>query len=87
MIGPSTAGNMGLLTFLEGFLLIANALAILNEDRFLSPKGWSFSDVRSIHGANTLKGQIVGLIYAAQCMRIPLIILNGITILVKFVSF
>jgi hypothetical protein len=78
---------MGLWTVLQGFLLIANAFAILNEDRFLSPRGWSFADVGGAHGANTLKGQIIGLIYAAQYMRLPLIILNGITILVKFVSF
>ncbi|KAI3737719.1 hypothetical protein L2E82_27730 [Cichorium intybus] len=29
---------MGLWTLLEGCLLIANALAILNEDRFLAPR-------------------------------------------------
>ena len=77
---------MGLWTVLEGFLLIANAFAILNEDRFLSPNGWSFADV-GMQGANTMKGQIIGLIYAAQYMRFPLILLNAITILVKFVSF
>ncbi|AES71090.1 Yos1-like protein [Medicago truncatula] len=31
----------------EGFLLLPNALAILNEDRFLAPKGWWFSDYRA----------------------------------------
>ncbi|KAK9037084.1 hypothetical protein V6N11_022006 [Hibiscus sabdariffa] len=36
--------KMGLWTILEGFLLLANALAILNEDRFLAPRGWSFSE-------------------------------------------
>ncbi|CAM0955254.1 unnamed protein product [Alopecurus aequalis] len=76
---------MGMWTVLQGFLLIANAFAILNEDRFLSPRGWSFADV-GIHGENTMKGQIIGLIYAAQYMRLPLILLNGITILAKFVS-
>ncbi|KAG6758270.1 hypothetical protein POTOM_038608 [Populus tomentosa] len=35
---------MGLWTLLEGFLLLANAFAILNEDRFLAPRGWSFSE-------------------------------------------
>ncbi|KAK6928899.1 Yos1-like [Dillenia turbinata] len=30
---------MGLWTLLEGFLLLANAFAILNEDRFLAPRG------------------------------------------------
>uniref|UniRef100_A0A452Z8D1 Immediate early response 3-interacting protein 1 n=5 Tax=Triticinae TaxID=1648030 RepID=A0A452Z8D1_AEGTS len=83
----SSLVGMGLWSFLEGVLLIANALAILNEDRFLNPRGWSFADARGMHGANTFKGQMIGLIYAAQYMRFPLILLDGITILVKFVTF
>ncbi|XP_073009720.1 uncharacterized protein [Typha latifolia] len=77
---------MGLWTLLEGFLLIANALAILNEDRFLAPRGWSFSEVSGGGGAKTLKGQIIGLIYATQYLRLPLIVLNIIIIVVKLVS-
>lgn len=77
---------MGLWTLLEGFLLLANALAILNEERFLAPRGWSFSEVSTSGGAKTLKGQIIGLIYAAQYLRVPLIVLNAITILVKLIS-
>ncbi|KAG6405730.1 hypothetical protein SASPL_133325 [Salvia splendens] len=56
---------MGLWTLLEGFLLLANALAILNEDRFLAPRGWSFLEYSGIK-RNSLKGQILGLIYATQ---------------------
>ncbi|KAJ4790271.1 Immediate early response 3-interacting 1 [Rhynchospora pubera] len=78
--------RMGLWTLLEGFLLLANALAILNEERFLAPKGWSFSEVSTSGGAKTLKGQIIGLIYASQYLRVPLIVLNAITILVKLIS-
>lgn len=79
--------GMGLWMLLEGLLLIANALAILNEDRFLAPRGWSFSEV-SGNGRRTkkLKGQIVGLIYATQYLRVPLIILNAVIIVVKLVS-
>ncbi|XP_038981028.1 immediate early response 3-interacting protein 1-like [Phoenix dactylifera] len=77
---------MGLWTLLEGFLLLANALAILNEDRFLAPRGWSFSEVSGTGQAKSLKGQLIGLIYATQYLRVPLIILNVITILVKLVS-
>ncbi|XP_020252430.1 immediate early response 3-interacting protein 1-like isoform X2 [Asparagus officinalis] len=77
---------MGLWTLLEGFLLLANALAILNEDRFLAPRGWSFSDVSGLQRAKSLKGQLIGLIYATQYLRVPLIVLNAITILVKLVS-
>ncbi|XP_054781055.1 protein transport protein yos1 [Prosopis cineraria] len=73
---------MGFWTLLEGFLLFANALAILNEDRFLAPRGWTIAEVTGPR-RNTLKGQIVGLIHACQFLRLPLILLNIITIIVK----
>lgn len=76
---------MGLWTLLEGFLLLANGLAIINEDRFLAPRGWSFSEF-SAGRTKSLKGQIIGLIYATQYMRVPLILLNMICIVVKLVS-
>ncbi|KMT17096.1 hypothetical protein BVRB_2g041500 [Beta vulgaris subsp. vulgaris] len=74
---------MGLWTFLEGLLLLANALAILNEDRFLAPKGWSFTEIGK---TKTLKGQFIGLIYTMQYLRVPLVLLNGIDIIFKLVS-
>jgi hypothetical protein len=52
--------EMGLWTIIEGFLLLANALAILNEDRFLAPKGYGFSDF-SGGSKKSFKGQIIGL--------------------------
>ncbi|CAL5190076.1 unnamed protein product [Lathyrus oleraceus] len=76
---------MGLWTLLEGLLLLANALAILNEDRFLVPKGWGMSDF-SGGRKKSFKGQIIGLIYATQYLRLPLILFNSIFIIVKFVS-
>ncbi|XP_057976859.1 uncharacterized protein LOC131163999 [Malania oleifera] len=76
---------MGLWTLLEGFLLLANAFAILNEDRFLAPRGWSFSDF-SGGRTKSLKGQLIGLIYAVQYLRVPLILLNSISIILKLVS-
>uniref|UniRef100_A0A0E0D000 Immediate early response 3-interacting protein 1 n=1 Tax=Oryza meridionalis TaxID=40149 RepID=A0A0E0D000_9ORYZ len=42
--------------FLEGLLLLANALAILNEDRFLAPRGWSMSEVSGNGQSKSLKG-------------------------------
>ncbi|KAL4366338.1 hypothetical protein GQ457_05G020010 [Hibiscus cannabinus] len=60
--------KMGLWTILEGFLLLANALAILNEDRFLAPRGWSFAEF-SAGRTKSFKGQLIGLIYATQYMR------------------
>ncbi|KAG6402073.1 hypothetical protein SASPL_138944 [Salvia splendens] len=77
--------GMGLWTLLEGFLLLANALAILNEDRFLAPRGWSFQEYSGIK-RNSFKGQILGLIYATQYMRVPFILLNLLCIIVKVVS-
>lgn len=77
---------MGLWTLLEGFLLLANSLAILNEERFLAPRGWSFNDVSGNSRAKSLKGQLIGLIYATQYLRFPLIMLNVLIILVKLVS-
>ncbi|XP_058099515.1 uncharacterized protein LOC131243916 isoform X1 [Magnolia sinica] len=77
--------GMGLWTLLEGFLLLANALAILNEDRFLAPRGWSFSEVPGVR-TKSLKGQVIGLIYATQYLRLPLMALNAITIIVMLVS-
>ncbi|KAL9271132.1 Immediate early response 3-interacting protein 1-like protein [Drosera capensis] len=77
--------HMGLWILLEGLLLLANALAILNEDRFLAPKGWGFSEF-SASRTKTLKGQVIGLIYALQYMRVPLILVNSIFIVVKLFS-
>nr|GLL20911.1 immediate early response 3-interacting protein 1-like [Ipomoea trifida]GMC59125.1 immediate early response 3-interacting protein 1-like [Ipomoea batatas]GMD05783.1 immediate early response 3-interacting protein 1-like [Ipomoea batatas]GME04931.1 immediate early response 3-interacting protein 1-like [Ipomoea batatas] len=77
--------EMGLWTLLEGCLLLANALAILNEDRFLAPRGWSFQEYSGIK-RNSFKGQILGLIYATQYLRVPLLLLNILCIVVKLVS-
>lgn len=76
---------MGFWTLMEGFLLFANALAILNEDRFLSPRGWTMAEMPG-GGRKSLKGQFIGLIHACQYMRLPLMILNIITIVVKLFS-
>ncbi|XP_028783458.1 immediate early response 3-interacting protein 1-like [Neltuma alba] len=73
---------MGFWTLLEGFLLFANALAILNEERFLAPRGWTIAELTGAR-RSTLKGQIIGLIHACQFLRLPLILLNIITIIVK----
>lgn len=77
--------EMGLWTLLEGCLLLANALAILNEDRFLAPRRWSFQEYSGVK-RNSFKGQILGLIYATQYLRVPLILLNLLCIVVKLVS-
>ncbi|CAO2827218.1 unnamed protein product [Amaranthus hypochondriacus] len=75
---------MGLWTLIEGLLLFANALAILNEDRFLAPRGLSFEAIAGRR--KTLKQRAVELIYFAQYMRLPLIITNIVIIVLKLVS-
>ncbi|CAL1378910.1 unnamed protein product [Linum trigynum] len=70
---------------MEGLLLLANAMAILNEDRFLAPRGWTLAELQAGR-RSSLKGQIIGLIHACQFMRLPLIILNILIIVIKLVS-
>ncbi|XP_019057311.1 PREDICTED: protein transport protein yos1-like [Tarenaya hassleriana] len=76
---------MGFWTLMEGFLLFANALAILNEDRFLASRGWTLSELQTGR-RNSLKGQTIGLINACQYMRLPLMLLNTIVIVFKLFS-
>jgi len=70
---------------MEGFLLLVNALAILNEDRFLDPRGWTLAEMQASR-RNSTKGQIIGLIHASQFMRLPLTLVNIVVIVVKLVS-
>ncbi|KAF7148129.1 hypothetical protein RHSIM_Rhsim03G0139100 [Rhododendron simsii] len=77
--------EMGIWTLLEGCLLLANALAILNEERFLVPRRWSFQEFSGVR-RNSMKGQLIGLIYAVQYMRILLVVANVVVIVVKLVS-
>ncbi|XVF76751.1 hypothetical protein PTKIN_Ptkin13bG0291900 [Pterospermum kingtungense] len=76
---------MGFWTLIEGLLLFANAFAILNEDRFLGPRGWTLAEIQGGR-RNTLKGQIIGLIHACHFLRLPLILFNIIIIMVKLFS-
>ncbi|KAF7133362.1 hypothetical protein RHSIM_Rhsim09G0171200 [Rhododendron simsii] len=77
--------GMGFWTLLEGCLLLANAFAILNEERFLVPRGWSFQEFSGVR-RNSMKGQLIGLIYAVQYMRIPLMAANIVVIALKIVT-
>lgn len=77
--------GMGFWTLLEGCLLLANAFAILNEERFLVPRGWSFQEFSGVR-RNSMKGQLIGLIYAVQYMRLPLLAANIIVIALKLVT-
>jgi len=77
---------MTLWTLTHSALLAANAVAILNEPRFLAKRGLTARDVRD--GADapaSAKGQIIGVINAATYLRVPLIALNAIVVFVKVV--
>jgi len=71
-------------------LLLVNALAVLNEERFLARIGWSSSSSAPQtynHGyeppteGDSIKARIINLIAAVRTlMRIPLIAINTIVI-------
>ncbi|BBN01552.1 immediate early response 3-interacting protein 1 [Marchantia polymorpha subsp. ruderalis] len=75
---------MSMWQFLEAVLMMTNALAILNEDRFLVPHGWGFSEM-SNGRVSSLKSQIIGLLHAVQYLRVPLVALNTITVVLKLI--
>ncbi|CAN8254602.1 unnamed protein product [Cochlearia groenlandica] len=74
-------------TLMKGLLLFANAFAVLNEDRFLAPRGWTLDKLHQTGKSrrNSSRGQIIGLIYACQYMRLPLLLINVVVILIKII--
>ena len=65
-------------------LLMANAAAVLNEDRFLVKCGWGYEQTRS--DPPSVKKQIINLLYAMRfLLTIPLMICNTLVILVKLI--
>ncbi|CAM6096227.1 unnamed protein product [Calypogeia fissa] len=75
---------MSLWQFLEALLMLTNALAILNEDRFLVPNGWGFSEM-SNGRVSSFKTQIIGVLHAVQYLRVPLVALNTVTVVLKLI--
>lgn len=75
---------MSLWTLIQTVLLIANSLAILNEERFLEPKNLTQRSISSgFVQQNSFKGQMIGLIYATSFLRMPLLAANCVVIFVK----
>ncbi|KAI7837787.1 hypothetical protein COHA_008416 [Chlorella ohadii] len=63
-----------------------NGLAIVNNERFLEPNNWGFSQLGNNPmgpSPNALKYQVIGTLHAAAYMRVPLIVINTIVILLK----
>jgi len=80
---------MTLWSLVQASLLFVNAFAILNNERFLEKYGWGFSQMGGGDGVgpgpNALKSQVIGFLFAAAYMRVPLIALNIVTIFVKLI--
>jgi len=80
---------MTLWTLVQACLLFVNAFAILNNERFLEKYGWGFSQMGGGDGTgpgpNALKSQVIGFLFAAAYMRVPLVVLNIVTIFVKLI--
>ncbi|KAG0364717.1 Yos1-like protein [Gamsiella multidivaricata] len=72
---------IGIFGLLEVMLLFVNAIAILNEERFLARIGWA-RQVADPYAQESVKARLVNLISAVRTlMRIPLIGLNVVAIL------
>ena len=75
--------GFGLYSLLEAALLVINAMAVLNEERFLSKIGWG-EEMTGFGQQPSAKQQIMVLIRSVRTvMRVPLIGINGIVILFK----
>ncbi|KAK9884760.1 hypothetical protein WA026_007608 [Henosepilachna vigintioctopunctata] len=72
----------------EASLLFLNAICILNEERFLVKIGWSAKspNVQGFGEPPGARAQILNLIHSIRTVaRIPLILLNILTILFKLI--
>lgn len=65
-------------------LLLCNAAAVLNEDRFLAKIGWGYESTRS--DAPGMKRQVIMLLHASRVLlTIPLMGLNVVVICLKLI--
>ncbi|CAD6184699.1 unnamed protein product [Caenorhabditis auriculariae] len=70
---------------LEAALLVLNGIAILHRERFLKKYGLG-APSHSFEGNNSVKDQLVSLIFAVQTvMRMPLIAINIVVIVFKLI--
>lgn len=82
------AGGIINRSFAQAALMVLNAAAILNEQRFLERYGWGFSQLGASpigQGPGAMKHQIIGMLHAATYLRVPLVAFNVIVILIKMV--
>ena len=77
--------GFGLYSLIEATLLVINAMAVLNEERFLSKLGWG-QEVAGFGQQPGAKQQFMTLVRSVRTvMRVPLIAINGVVILYKVV--
>lgn len=83
-VGASTVMGFSLADLFVSALLLGNAGAVLNEDRFLAKLGWGYEQTRS--DGPSVKKQIINLLYAVRfLLTIPLMICNIIVIVLKLI--
>ena len=76
--------TFGLYSLLESVLLVINAMAVLNEERFLSKIGWGTNQMAGFGEEPGVKQQLLNLVRSVKTvMRIPLIAINSFVIIVK----
>jgi len=76
------AMGLSLGSLLLATILFLNALAILNEERFLKRIGWGYEE--NLSEPPSVKKQLINLLYATRVLlRVPLLGLNVVTILFK----
>jgi len=68
----------GLFDLLISMVLFTNSVAILNEERFLRPRGWGYGD--SFPGASGFRDKLIPILHAMRVFRMPLILVNLLTI-------
>ncbi|XP_078078766.1 immediate early response 3-interacting protein 1 [Mustelus asterias] len=71
-----------LYSLLQAALLCVNAVAVLHEERFLNKIGWGTDHSVGGFGEEPgIKSQLVNLIRSVRMvMRLPLLVLNSVTI-------
>ncbi|KAI5643944.1 yos1-like domain-containing protein [Phthorimaea operculella] len=68
----------------EASLLCLNAVCVLHEERFMQKMGWGATQNQGFEDQSSVKFQILNLVRSIRTVtRIPLIILNILTILFK----
>ncbi|XP_049871756.1 immediate early response 3-interacting protein 1 [Pectinophora gossypiella] len=70
----------------EASLLCLNAVCVLHEERFMVKMGWGSTQNQGFEDQSSVKFQILNLVRSIRTVtRIPLILLNILTILFKLI--